>query len=222
LPKGWFTLGPRPWTFPNSVFGILSGFGFRISEFKPASLQYRVNSVTALAGSNSLCLECGLCCNGVIFADVQLMPEDDPARLKSIGLPVAPDSKSRERNLKFPQPCAAFDGCRCRIYAERPKYCREFECLLLQSVNTGRIDTEAARRIIRSARLRSDKVRKLLRELGDTDEHVALSLRFRRMKQRVEANAPDHDTAEIFGRLTLAVHDLNLLLSGSFYPHPGQ
>ena len=171
--------------------------------------------------SEQLCLQCGLCCNGVIFADVQLMPDDNPARLKSLGLPVAPGSKSREQKLKFPQPCVAFDGCRCRIYGDHPKYCREFECLLLQSVNAGDVDAESALRIIRSARLRSEKVRKLLRELGDTDEHIALSLRFRRMKQRFEANVPDHEAAEIFGRLTLAVHDLNVLLSRSFYPHPG-
>src|ERR1041384_8180337 len=36
--------------------------------------------------SNDLCLECGLCCNGVIFADVQLEPADDAARLQSLGL----------------------------------------------------------------------------------------------------------------------------------------
>src|SRR5436190_23910388 len=174
-----------------------------------------------LAGSNSLCLECGLCCNGEIFAAVQLMPGDNSARLKSLGLTVASKAMSREPKLKFPQPCVAFDGCRCRIYADRPNHCREFKCLLLQGVIAGEVDTDAARRIIRSAHLRSEKVRKLLRELGDTDEHVALSLRFRRMKQQFETNLPDHDSAEIFGRLTLAVHDLNLLLSRSFYPHPG-
>jgi hypothetical protein len=60
-----------------------------------------------------------------------------------------------------------------------------------------------------------------LRELGDHDEDVALSLRFRRMRQRLETTIPDRKTSGVFGELTLAVHDLNLLLSDAFYPGPG-
>src|ERR1700761_4281735 len=95
-------------------------------------------------GSNSLCLECGLCCNGVIFADVQLQPGDDAAKLRSLGLAFA-------SNQKFKQPCTAFGGCRCNIYSDRPQYCREFECLLLKSVKAGRTETSTALRIIRTA-----------------------------------------------------------------------
>ena len=58
------------------------------------------------------------------------------------------------------------------------------------------MEVEAARRLIRSARSRSEKVKAVLRELGDTDEQVALSLRFRRMKNRLESEIPDHETAE--------------------------
>src|SRR5262249_5509119 len=101
---------------------------------------------------------------------------------------------------------------------DRPKYCREFECLLLQHVKAGRMKTEAALRVIGTARQHAENVRRLLRELGDDEEHVALSLRFRRMKQRLEANLPDEEIADTFGRLTLAVHELNLLLSEAFYP----
>jgi Fe-S-cluster containining protein len=167
--------------------------------------------------SNGLCLECGLCCNGVIFADGQLQAGDDVKHLQSLGLVLASNQKSQIKNQKFQQPCAAFDGCRCRIYADRPKYCREFECLLLQSVNDGRLETSAALRIIRTARQRAEKVKRLLREMGDTDEHVALSKRFRRTKKRAEAGALDEETADIFGQLTLAVHDLNVLLSEAFF-----
>jgi Fe-S-cluster containining protein len=149
------------------------------------------------------------------------MPEDNPARLKDLGLPLAPpDPAGKKRTVKFPQPCVAFDGCRCRIYSDRPKYCREFECMLLQKVQDGQVSVEAARRSIRTARSRSEKVKTLLRELGDTDEHVALSLRFRRMKARFESGMGDQNMAEAFGRLTLAAHDLNLLLSDTFYPDP--
>ena len=108
-----------------------------------------------------LCPACGLCCSGVIFADVGLQRRDDAARLRSLGLPVSvPRSALRPPHLA--QPCAAFDGCRCRVYADRPQYCREFECVLLQSVKTGHTQAAAALRIIRTARERADKVRRLL------------------------------------------------------------
>jgi hypothetical protein len=184
--------------------------------------------------SNPLCLECGLCCNGVIFADVQLEREDDAERLRSLGLQIVgfrrrrgkegqtTDPQSAIRNPRFPQPCAAFDGCRCRIYADRPKYCRQFECLLLKNLHAGRIERTAALRLIRTARRRADIVRRLLRELGDADEQAALSGRFRRMKQRMESGIPDGKTAGVFSGLTLAFQDLNVLLSEAFYSGPGQ
>jgi uncharacterized protein len=168
--------------------------------------------------SNSLCLECGLCCNGVIFADVQLQPGDDAGKLRSLGLALVANQKSKVEIQKFKQPCAAFGGCRCNIYSERPKYCREFECLLLKSVKAGRTDSAAALRIIRTALRRVEKVKHLLQELGDEDDTVALNKRFRRMKRRLESGPLDAKAAEKFGKLTLAVHHLNMLLAEKFYP----
>ena len=168
--------------------------------------------------SNSLCLECGLCCNGVIFANGQLQPEDDGEHLRSLGLKFEPNRKSQIVSRKFVQPCAALDGCRCKIYSERPKYCRAFECLLLKSVKAGRTDTATALRVIRTARQRVEKVKRLLRDLGNAEEDVALSKRFRKVKRRLESGPLNDVIADKFGELTLAVHDLNVLLSQAFYP----
>ena len=164
-----------------------------------------------------LCSACGLCCNGVIFANVALLPADDAAGLRSAGLPVqAPHSALRPPHVA--QPCAAFDGCRCRVYTERPRYCREFECATLKSVKAGRREPAAALRVIRAARSRADKVRHLLNVLGDTDEQLPLSARFRRTGKRLKEHELDKQTADTYSQLTLAVHDLNLLLSDAFYP----
>src|SRR5262249_40911800 len=138
------------------------------------------------------------CCNGVLFKDVELQPADDAARLKALGLPVA-----KSRKLKFPQPCAALDGCACRIYADRPARCRQFECALLKSFAAGNVRTSAALRIIGDTKVLAQKVSRLLSELGDADEHVALSLRFKRTKRRLEASNSDPERAEKFGELTL-------------------
>jgi uncharacterized protein len=161
-----------------------------------------------------LCPQCGLCCNGVLFKDVELQPGDDAAILRALGLPV---SAPKARAPNFPQPCAALDGCLCRIYPDRPARCRDFECALLRAVRAGETKPDAALRVIRTARRLGDKVLRLLRELGDQDESLALSLRFKRTKKRFESTPSDDDAAETFSRLTLAVHDLNLLLHDAFY-----
>jgi uncharacterized protein len=164
-----------------------------------------------------LCPACGLCCNGVIFANVGLQRDSEATRLRSLGLPVrTPPTTLRPPHLT--QPCAAFDGCRCRFYADRPHYCSEFECVLLKSVTAGRTGAAAALRIIRTARERADKVRSLLSDLGDTDELLPLSARFRRTGKRLQQGDLDEATADLYGQLTLAVHDLNLLLGDAFYP----
>ena len=173
------------------------------------------NSNDAVIGA--LCPACGLCCNGVIFANVGLRRSDDAARLRLLGLPVCtPHSALRPPHIA--QPCAAFDGCRCRVYADRPQYCREFECVLLKSVKAGHTEPAAALRIIRTARERADKVRRLLSALGDADEQLPLSARFRRTGKRLKERDWDEETADTYARLTLAVHDLNLLLGDAFYP----
>lgn len=161
-----------------------------------------------------LCLACALCCNGVLFKDVELQPGDDPPRLAALGLPL----RQGRAKCRFPQPCPALSDCRCGVYAERPRHCRDFECALFKAVADGQRDLPSARRTIRLARERAERVRGLLRSLGDADEDRALSLRFRRTRARVEAGPLDEETADRFGQLTLAVHDLNLLLREAFYP----
>jgi hypothetical protein len=166
--------------------------------------------------SETLCLACGLCCNGVIFADVKLQASDDVARLRGLGLSLraagrreiratGPNPATAVTQFKLRQPCPAHDGCRCCIYHQRPLHCRTFECLLLKSVNAGRTSHAEALRLIRIARQRADNVRQLLRELGDSEETLALAARFRRTRRRLERGSLDEATAELYGRLTLSV-----------------
>src|SRR6266481_7889876 len=109
--------------------------------WKAAYSHNSVNQLPALepkaATGENLCLSCGLCCNGVIFADVKLRRGDDPAHFQALGLPITCSGGRKPSAAGFPQPCVALDGCRCCIYDQRPRYCRKFECLLLKSVNAG-------------------------------------------------------------------------------------
>jgi len=47
---------------------------------------------------------------------------------------------------------------------------------------------------------------------------VPLSVRFRRMRARFEGGLEDNESVDRFGELTLATHELNVLLSEAFLP----
>lgn len=159
-----------------------------------------------------LCLACTLCCNGGLFADLKLSPTDI-ARLQGRGI-----NLQVTRSAKLPQPCQALCGARCNIYASRPDYCRRFECLLLMKVNSGEVSEAAAMRTIRTARRRLEKVKKLLRLLGDEDEFAAVAVRFRRLARDFETTPTDLKAIALFGDLTLAMHELSHGLAAHFYP----
>ena len=170
--------------------------------------------------SEQLCLACGLCCDGTLFDNVRLEPGDDAARLKALGLPVKV-SRGREPVARFPQPCAALCADRtCRVYADRPRQCRTYECMVYQEAVAGRLDYPAALRRVKNARRQADRVRKLLRRLGDTEEHRSLGERFHRMQERMEAAPPDAAALATFADLSLAVHRLKLLAHAKFFTRP--
>lgn len=89
-----------------------------------------------------LCTKCGLCCDGTLFADVELAGASEATRLEAMGLEVEhPDAGESALLL---QPCAALKGTRCSIYTHRPGCCRTFECRLLQEVKRGIVTVESA------------------------------------------------------------------------------
>ena len=173
--------------------------------------------VSAVNLGEQLCLSCGLCCDGTLFDGVQLEPGDDPARLKALGLPVWV-ARSKPFFARFPQPCAAFCQDRtCGIYVHRPAQCRSFECKLFKDAQAGRVEAVAAVQLIRKARQRADKERRLLRKLGDTDDERSLGERFHRMQCRMESTPTDEAARHTFADLSLAVHQLKLLAHDRFY-----
>jgi len=164
-----------------------------------------------------LCVECGLCCDGTLFDLVKLEPGDDAGKLKALGLPVSV-SRGQQPVTRFPQPCSALCEDRsCRLYAARPWQCRTFECQLFKDAKAGRITFAAALPVVKHARRRADHVRRLLRELGDTDEHRALGERFHRTSERIESGDADEAAKHTFADLSLAMHRLKLLSQKRFY-----
>ena len=179
-----------------------------------------------MALPEQLCLHCGLCCDGTLFRDVELQPGDDADKLRALGLPLRSRRGQEADSLKFPQPCSALcPDLKCRVYADRPARCREFECALFKAVAVQKVELPAALKTIRQTRQQAEKVRRLLRELGDAGEGVALAKRFKRLKRKFDTgelpDSLDAETAyDLFAELSLAVHELDMRLRAKFHPDP--
>lgn len=163
-------------------------------------------------GIEQLCPNCGLCCDSTLFADVELRASDDAKRLKQLGLTLEKKTKTK---LAFAQPCTCFDGKLCTIYADRPKRCGLFECGLLKRVESGEMAAKAALKKIAAAKQRAERVRTLLRLLGQHDERMAFTHRYAEAMS-APVDLSDDQNAERHGELMMAVNDLMTVLQRDF------
>jgi uncharacterized protein len=107
--------------------------------------------------SESLCLSCGLCCDGTLYGGVGLEGEDQ-ARLARRSLPVVPS----HTGVSLRQPCAAHIEGACSIYEDRPGACARYRCALLKQVDAGEVSTSAALALVRETRTLVARVRERL------------------------------------------------------------
>jgi uncharacterized protein len=164
-------------------------------------------------GIEQLCPNCGLCCNGVLFADAELRRGDDAKRLAELGLPI--ERKGRGK-LAFAQPCTCFDGRLCNIYDDRPKRCRTFECGLLKRVQAGELDASNALKIISQTKRQVENMRERLRQLGQKDEQLALVKRYAEaMSATIDLSEQETDSQRR-GELMLAFDELMRQLQNNF------
>ena len=105
--------------------------------------------------SQSLCLKCGLCCDGTFLSGVPLKPDDEFGPLKAIGINII----SENDLTVFKLPCAALKNCACAVYANRPQRCRTFKCELLKRFERDDISEQSALEII-------NKVKSLKKEMN--------------------------------------------------------
>jgi len=121
--------------------------------------------------TDTLCTRCGLCCDGTLFADVELAGRAEATRLEVLGLEIEDDDGTRALLV---QPCRALEGTRCGIYAHRPRCCRTFECRLLQDVRGGAVGVDRAGEVIADALERIGRVKELMARLGQRGRRLPL------------------------------------------------
>jgi Fe-S-cluster containining protein len=113
--------------------------------------------------TDTLCTQCGLCCDGTLFADVELKDQAEADGLEAMGLEIEEEETGAPLLV---QPCAALRGRRCGIYGQRPECCRTFECRLLRNVRGGVASLESAVAIVAETHGKIRELRRLAAELG--------------------------------------------------------
>ncbi len=108
-------------------------------------------------------MDCGLCCDGSVFEDVELKDVHEADSMEIMGLEI----EEEEGKHLLIQPCNALSGTQCSLYPHRPECCRTFECHLLNRLKTGTITKAKALAIIQNIRThlannRKDKARDII------------------------------------------------------------
>jgi len=138
-----------------------------------------VATPNALAGGDedvSICLGCGLCCDGTLFSHLGVIDESDLGMpLTALGVTVIVEAEPPV----FALPCPAFDGHSCTIHSlQRPRACGWFECDVSTAVAEGTMARDRARLIIDDTIALRDRVRR--GEAPEDDLRIAVETHFRR------------------------------------------
>lgn len=111
------------------------------------------------------CLGCGLCCDGTLFARVEVNDAEEE-QLKSVGYELITVSDK----TYLPQPCPHARCGQCTIYETRFETCRSFRCALLRRYQAGEVSGKDARAIVEKALELVAKVREGDPDIGSYEE----------------------------------------------------
>ncbi|MBE2249740.1 MAG: YkgJ family cysteine cluster protein [Myxococcus sp.] len=143
----------------------------------------------------SLCLTCGLCCDGTLFRKVPLEPKEG----ERLGARV----RLSEEDGSLCQPCRALSARRCGVYDDRPSVCRRFRCLALEQLEKGQLTEDEAHELVGEALARR---RALAEVMGFDDEVHALTL----ARAQVAAGLLEGAALTALERLSRTLFFLNL------------
>jgi hypothetical protein len=99
------------------------------------------------ANGSLLCLECGLCCEGVLHTHAVATPLDT-RRLRRLGLAV----EQFGNHAGFRLPCPLFKDHRCSVYPPRLHACQSYSCEILTQYLAGQLPLADAVGIVAGAR----------------------------------------------------------------------
>ncbi|QSQ11930.1 YkgJ family cysteine cluster protein [Myxococcus landrumensis] len=107
---------------------------------------------------STLCLRCGMCCDGTLFTHVSLQPEEASA-LRRHGVPLL---QREEGPPVLAQHCSALEGRTCTVYADRPASCRRYHCQLFSALSEKEVSLDEALGLVDEAHARIAAVERAL------------------------------------------------------------
>lgn len=96
---------------------------------------------------STLCLACGMCCDGSLFTQVPLAA-DEALRLRARGLVVI---AREDGSPALRQRCAALVGRCCAVYEDRPGGCRRYVCMLHAALAADEVSLPEALELVAQA-----------------------------------------------------------------------
>lgn len=145
----------------------------------------------------SICIGCGLCCDGTLHATAKVQPGDETI------VAAAPLVIEEEGGRRFfRQPCPHFSCGSCTVYGQRPPVCRTYQCALLLKVESGEVSKPDARETIASAKKLVAAVRAIDPSAITPAQRSALS---ERLKSKLQAAEGPDRTATAKALLDIAV-----------------
>ncbi len=166
--------------------------------------------------ANSLCLQCGLCCSDILFAQVDLGEQTITRVCRTRWRSVSINVIERSSGASFSLPCGALDEQgRCRCYHERPHTCARFQCRLLQCYEAGLISWPKALEKIEQVKSHVAALSQSLADLATDEPEAPFYFRLQLFREWYQAANPEA-RAEV-SHLMVAQRALLLILSQEFY-----
>ena len=111
---------------------------------------------------SDLCTNCGLCCSRLFFTWVSVADDE----LANLPAPIRLNAKSADK-IGFSLPCPAVQDCKCTVYEQRPRPCRNFECDLLKDLTDGRTTLDSAQEVVAETKRLVDSLNQELPPVPD-------------------------------------------------------
>jgi len=165
--------------------------------------------------SGNICIQCGLCCDGSMFAHAGIDKNDDMTFLKQMGV----ESFTIRDKLFFTLPCMGQEGKLCMIYndARRFNVCRTFKCRLLKQYISSEISYDSAVDVIRETLIRKQSVKEFSEILRPDCKGSGQSIFSFIRELNQSGKTEDHSFRRIYAKQILDCFIFRELLKTKFY-----
>ena len=165
-----------------------------------------------------LCVGCGLCCDGTLFAYADVF--DKTPVIETIDVLLTRKGDKTKRQL--PLPCSLLaEGASCGVYEDRPPICKSYRCNLLKAVANGERPLEDARAIThRTSELR-DTVRQAIEEVVGPSPTLSIAAMIAALDAHRDAQLDPAAFTKEHAELYLSIAALGMAIESSFRSHQG-